>query len=105
MDILTIKICAYVIIVIASVLLVTFQKQTDGLLAKMLTIVIFFMNIGGCVLLLKHHYFFPLHYVAVTLVTVLCGYLLFGNITGNKAKFAKFVILLIVTSGVIFLSI
>lgn len=102
---LTVKIIAYLVTVIASVLLVTFQKQTDGFLAKMLTIVIFFMNIGGCVILLKHHYFFPLHYVAVSLVTALCGFLLFGKIRGNRAKTAKFIVLFIVASGIIFLSI
>lgn len=102
---LTIKLITYFVTVIASVLLVTFQKQSDHLLAKLLTIAIFFMNISGCVLLFKNHYFSQLHYVSVTIMTALTFWLLFGKFTGNAVNFVKFIILLIVASGVIFLSI
>ena len=102
---LTVKLITYLVTAIASVLLVTFQKQTDAILAKMLTISIFFMNITGCVLLFKNHYFSPLHYVSVTIMTALTFWLLFGRFTGNAVNTVKFVILLIVASGVIFLSI
>lgn len=102
---LTFKLITYFVTVIASVLLVTFQKQTDAILAKMLTISIFFMNIAGCILLFKNHFFGPLHYMSVTIMTVLTFWLLFGRFTGNSVNSVKFIILLIVASGVIFLSI
>ena len=102
---LTVKLITYFVTVIASVLLVTFQKQTDTVGAKLLTICIFFMNIAGCVLLFKNHYFGPLHYMSVTIMTVLTFWLLFGRFTGNAVNTVKFIILLIVASGVIFLSI
>jgi hypothetical protein len=102
---LTVKLITYFVTVITSVLLVTFQKQTDHFLAKMLTISIFFMNIAGCVLLFKNHYFGPLHYMSVTIMTALTFWFLFGKFTGNKVNTVKFIILLIVASGVIFLSI
>lgn len=102
---LTVKLITYLVTVIASVLLVTFQKQSDAILAKMLTISIFLMNIAGCVLLFKNHFFGPLHYMSVTIMTALTFWLLFGRFTGNAVNTVKFVILLIVASGVIFLSI
>ena len=106
---LTIKIITYFVTVTASVLLVTFQKQSDKFFAKMLTISIFLMSIIGCGLFFKNHYFSPLHYMSVTIVTALTFWLLFGKFTGTGAvkfvKFVKFIILLIVASGVIFLSI
>lgn len=102
---LTIKIVTYFVTVFASVLLVTFQKQSDKVLAKMLTLSIFLMNIVGCVLFFKNHYFSPLHYDSVTIMTALACWLLFGTFTGNSVNAVKFVILLIVASGVTFLSI
>jgi hypothetical protein len=102
---LTVKLITYFVTVITSVLLVTFQKQTDHFLAKMLTISIFFMNIAGCVLLFKNHYFAPLHYMSVTIMTALTFTFLFGKFSGNKVNTVKFIILLIVASGVIFLAI
>ena len=101
---LQIKKATNLITVMASVMMVTFQKQTDTIGAKLLTISIFFMNIGGCVLLLKNHYFGPLHYVSVTIVTALTFWLLFGRFTGNAVNIVKFVILLIVGSGITFLT-
>ena len=101
---LQIKIATYFITVMASVMLVTFQKQTDTIGAKLLTICIFLMNIVGCVLLLKNHYFGPLHYVSVTIMTALTFWLLFGKITGNAVNTVKFVILLVVGSGITFLT-
>lgn len=102
---LTVKLITYFVTVITSVLLVTFQKQSDHFLAKMLTISIFFMNIAGCVLLFKNQYFGPLHYMSVTIMTVLTFTFLFGKFSGNKVNTVKFIILLIVASGVIFLAI
>jgi hypothetical protein len=104
MDILTIKIATYIVTVMASLMLVTFQKQSDTVGAKLLTICIFFMKIAGCVLLFKNHYFGSLQYMSVTIVTVLIGWLLFGRFTGNAVNAVKFIILLIVASGVTFLS-
>jgi len=104
MDILTIKIETYIVTVMAAVMMVTFQKQSDSILAKMLTISIFFMKIGGCVLLFKNHYFSTLHYVSVTAVTLLTFWFLFGKFTGNKVNLVKFIILLIVGSGITFLT-
>jgi len=85
-------------------MLVTFQKQSDTVGAKLLTICIFFMKIAGCVLLFKNHYFSPLHYVSVTIVTALTFWLLFGKFTGNLVNLVKFIILLIVGSGITFLT-
>ena len=101
---LQIKIATYLITVMASLMLVTFQKQTDTVSAKLLTICIFLMNIFGCALLLKNHYFSALHYVSVTIMTVLTFWLLFGKITGNAVNTVKFVILLVVGSGITFLT-
>jgi hypothetical protein len=42
--------------------------------------------------------------MSVTIVTVLIGWLLFGRFTGNAVNAVKFIILLIVASGVTFLS-
>ncbi len=101
---LTIKIFAYFVTVITSVLLVTFQKQSDAVIAKMLTISIFLMNIVGCILFFKNHYFGTLQYTSVTIMTALTFWLLFGRFSGNAVNAVKFVILLIVASGVTFLS-
>ena len=105
MGMLTVKLITYFVTVIASVLIVTFQKQSDSVSAKVLTISIFLMNIVGCVLLFKNHYFSPLHYVSVTIMTILTFWLLFGRFTGNSVNLVKFIILLIVASGIIFLAI
>ena len=102
---LTVKLITYFVTVMTSGLLVTFQKQTDTVSAKLFTISIFLINIIGCVLLFKNHYFSPLHYVSVTIMTALTFWLLFGRFTGNSVNLVKFIILLIVASGVIFLSI
>ena len=102
---LTVKLITYFVTVIASVLLVTFQKQSDRFFAKMLTISIFLMSIIGCGLLFKNHYFGPLHYMSVTIITALTFWLLFGKFTGNVVNFVKFILLLIIASGIIFLSI
>jgi hypothetical protein len=102
---LTVKLITYFVTVTAAVLLVTFQKQSDTIFAKMFTLSIFLMNIIGCALLFNNHFFGPLHYVSVTIMTVLTFWLLFGKFTGTSVKFVKFIILLIVASGVIFLSI